>query len=237
MGFRGRDRIARRLGVKRLTRAEAPQLFSIVEEYCRRLAIPVPQIGVIETPALNSALFGFHRSGAYLVVTRGVLETFSREKLCALVGRQVTNLWQGDFICHSWLSQFLKLLDRVTHPARSRGAVHSRRFYPFKLFLRQVLLYPLTMFPAYVLKVSQNPVQMDHRSAKLTRLPRALGEVLRHLESMQERIPYQSPVSLRHLFILPPTTQDPLARVFFHTPDFSERIEAVSSLQTLVNLT
>src|SRR6476620_4985265 len=51
--WRAESRIAARLNMRRLSPAEAPQVFAIVTELCRRLGMPVPCLGVIDTPSLN----------------------------------------------------------------------------------------------------------------------------------------------------------------------------------------
>lgn len=236
MGFRGNRRISARLNVKALTAAEAPVVSSIVNEYCRRLQMPVPKLGVIETPAMNIGMFGFSRQTAVLVFTRGTLEKLNRTGLAALIGRELSHLWFGDIFCDSWLSQFLSLLDRMLSPTRPKSAAQAKRFYPFRLFVRQAFLYPLALFPMTILKLSKDPSKLDLKSVRLTRRPQDLAEALRRLEAMQERTPFTVPFSTRHLFLVSPSAQDPLTRVFFGSFDLSSRITAVESLKQLVAL-
>lgn len=238
LGFRGSERIARRLKMKPLARAQAPQVFAMVGEYCRRLQMPVPSIGIIETPALNLALFGFSRKTACLAVTRGALDRLKRDELSALIGRELCYLWFGDVFCESWLSQFLSVLDGVISPRRTSwnksAAAHNRRTYPFRLFLRQMALYPLTLIPAYFLKGARDAAALDLQSTRITRLPHALAGGLRRAEAMVERIPFRVPFSTRHLFLLSPPAEDPLARVFFGGDDVDARIRNVESKLTEV---
>jgi len=230
IGFRGSERIASRLRMKRLTRAEAPALFAITAEYSRRLGIPPPHLGIIETPALNAAIFGFSKRDAYLVFTRGALDSLSREQLSTLVCRQLTYLWQGDVYCDSWLSQFLSVIERIALRNRHHSLGSSRKFYSFRVLLRQTLLYPLTLFPALVLKMARDPSSIDLKAVKLSRNPHPFAEAYRRMEALQERIPFQTSFSLRHLFILAPATADPLARVFFGSDSLTTRISALEGL-------
>ncbi len=228
--FQGSRRIARRLKMKRLTRAEAPALFAIVQEYSRRLGITAPQLGIIETPALNSALFGFTRQDSHLVFTRGALDTLTREQLSALVCRQLTYLWIGDVYCDSWLSQFLAVIERIATRNRHHGTGAGRKFYSFRVLFRQTLLYPLTLFPALVLKMAKDPALIDLKAAKLGRNPHAFAEAYRRIEALQDRIPFETTFSLRHLFLLGPMTADPLARVFFGSDSLTPRISRLENL-------
>jgi Zn-dependent protease with chaperone function len=234
-GYRGTERLAQRLRVAPLGAAEVPTVYAAVEEYCRRLKMDVPRLGIIETPAVNFAALGFSRRHYVLVLTRGALDLLSREELSALIGRQLVGLWYGDFFTESWLSQCLAMIDRVVAPEKTKG--HSRRIYPYKLFLRRGLLYPLTLFPSFLLKGSRDPGDLDMRCIRLTQKPRALAEGLRRLEALRDRIPCQFPFSTRHLFLVPPPSRDPLARLFMASDSMADRIRAVESLQRLVPLT
>lgn len=231
LGWRGAERIGERLGASPLTRAEAPELYAMVEEYCRRLSLARPSLHVIETAAVNFAVYGFTRARCHLVVTRGALETLKREEIGALVGRELSYLWYGDVIGESWLSQFLAVLDRFVTPRRVE---HSsvRRAYPFRLFLRHALLYPLALVPAYFLKGATDAAKLDLQSTRITRKPHALASGLRRAEALMERLPFLVPFSTRHLFLLPPPAQDPLARVFFGGDDIGARVKNVEKKLT-----
>lgn len=237
LAWRGCDRIARRLNARLLTVAEAPYPHAILQEHCRRLLIPVPELRVIETPAINCAVFGFSRQRMCLALTRGMLDALARNELSALMGRELTYLWCGDAVGDSWLAQFLATLDSLVTPVSGNPSHPGRRFYPFKLFLRQGLVYPLVLIPVYLLSGRREPSELDLKSVRLTRKPEALAEALRLLEAYHLRIPLIAPFSVRHLFLLPPSTQDPLARVFFGNERLQSRIRAVEALSQLVTPT
>jgi Zn-dependent protease with chaperone function len=238
LGVKGTSRIAARLHVRPLSRAESPTLYNLVEEHCRRLALPTPAIGVIETGAVNTAIFGMSRRSYQLVVTRGVLDTFTRHELSAVVGRQLSTLWNGGMYGDSWLSQFLSLMDSLVAP-RASTQIHlvGKRSYGFRVVMRQALLYPLTLFPVFVLRLHRDASELDLKALKVTRRPHAYAEALRRMESLHNRIPFTVPFSGRHLFLLAPPTEDPLARVFFGSDSLLPRIHVVEQLKKVVSPT
>jgi heat shock protein HtpX len=227
------DRIARRLGVRLLSSGEAPQVHAIVAELSRRARIPAPAIGVLDTSALNLATFGFRKDRYTLVITQGALQAFSRAELTALIGRQLCHLRSGQVPGESWMSQFFALFDWLTHFEVTAGP-GSRRYYRFPVFLRQVIFYPLTLYPAFVLSGHREAANLDRRSLGLTRDPRPLAEGLRRLEAMAERNSLEPDFSTRHLFLYTPPAPDPLARVFFGEESFVKRIDAVENLNQAV---
>jgi len=233
VGFKAEQRIAKRLGLNPLTTAEAPFVHTAVTEYCRRLGIPVPRLALMETPAINLAIFGRRFKNSCLAITRGALQRLEREQLFALIGRELTYLWFGEVFCQTWMSQFFSTIDYIVTPSIAR----PRRSYPFKIFLRQVLLFPLTLLPTYFLKSRRESSFFDLKSIRITRKPKALAEGLRRIEATEQRTPLQVPFSARHLFLISPVAQDPLARMFFRTEDLPVRIKLAENLREVVSLT
>ena len=236
LAFRGSERIAKRLKVKPLSYAEANLPFVIAREYSRRLGIAPPRIGVIRSTSINAAVFGFSVNRAYIVLTQGALQTLQRDELAAVIARMMTQLHQGSVSCDSWLAQFLSVLDRFIQPGKVRPYHPGRRFYSFRSLLRQALIYPLSLIPTMILSLNNDGEEGDLKSARLSGKPGALSSSLRLMESMRDRTPLIVPFGTRHLFLLPPVSQDPLARVFFGHERLSTRIGAVDRLGTVVEM-
>ena len=234
--FHGIDRILRRMQAHRIARSQAPILFAQVHEYARRLQIPVPWVARIESPGVNIAAVAFSPRECCLVITEGALRQLSREELAALVGRQMTYLWQGEVYNATWLGQFLACIDLLVSPGSQHHLLHTRRFYPFKVFIRQILLYPLTLLPAFLLRGTQEPVDLDRKAVRLTRRPHELAEAYRKIEALQERFPLAAPFSVRHLFLLPPPTLDPLGRLFFDAEPLLPRIQSLGEFSKNISL-
>ena len=226
------DKIAKRLGMRLLSPVEAPHVHAITQELSRRLSISTPRIGIIDSPSLNLAVFGFRSDRYFLAVTQGALSSLGRTELMALIGRQLCWLRTGQVRGESWLSQFFAMFDWL---ARSSDRMaQGRRLYQYPAFIRQILFYPLTLYPAFVLSGHRDGSALDLRSLKVTRNVRALAEGMRRLEAMAERVPLDPEFSTRHLFLYTSVATDPLARVFFGEAGFGKRIDAVEELTQVV---
>ena len=73
------------------------------------------------------------------------------------------------------------------------------------------------------------PSCSDDRSMTLRRT-NFLAEAYRKLEALQERYPLTVPFSVRHLFLLPPPTLDPLGRLFFDSEPLLSRIQLLANM-------
>jgi Zn-dependent protease with chaperone function len=225
--WQGTKQLCESLKLKSLLPTERPEVSHIVQEYCRRLSLPLPQIKVIETKAYNIAVFGFSKNDAVIALTRGVL-SLPREQLSALLARATSTLWHRDFIVETWLSRYLMLF------IRPQERPLSRRFYSTRVLVKQILLYPFTVIPSLILKGTTSPEALDLKAARLCQNPRALAEALRVLEASRERIPLNVPFAFARLFLIPP----PLHEFLFHfisVHSSFDRIRKLESFSQLVN--
>jgi heat shock protein HtpX len=233
--YHGTQRVAKQLAVAMLPTTEAPHWAGINREYCRRLGIAVPRLGVMETDSVNIASFGFAPADGWVVITRGALQRLSRIEISALIARQLV-LWKRSEVAgHTWLALFLNALDIWVEPKRDKVRAKMRHSHPVRLFLRQVLFYPLTLIPCSLLRGQTRESNLDHQTALLCGSHRALAEALRKIEAYSERQPLRVPVSFQHLFLKSPHSADPLARLFFSTSSLADRIRFLEQMPVLEN--
>ncbi|MCB0404425.1 MAG: hypothetical protein KDD51_06535 [Bdellovibrionales bacterium] len=230
------ERIQRRLAVRKLTFAEAPQVHTIVDEYCRRLRIRKPQLDLLESLSVNIAQFGFRRGATHLVLTRGLVDALRPPELAAILARELCLLKAGEVPGQSWLSQFLAVIDWFVGTPVKISSHHVRREYSLKLVSRQVVFYPLSLFPTFLLRSRRDPGKLDLQSLGLSKKPEALAEALRFIDAVKDRHPLAVPFNARHLFLLPPTTKDPLARIFFDSEELHPRIGSLEKLRRVLTL-
>jgi heat shock protein HtpX len=225
--WQGTEQLWNRLKLTHLPERERPEIPHMVREYCRRLAIPVPKIGILDSNAYNLAVFGFSRNDAVIVLTKGVL-SLPREQLSALLARATSALWHRDFRVETWLARYLSLF--IRHQERSV----PRRFYSTRVFLKQMLLYPLTVVPSFLLRGSLDPETLDLKAAKLCQNPRQLAEALRVLEAARERVPLRVPYAVSRLFLITPPFPEALLELFWRLSG-CVGIRVLESFSQLVN--
>jgi len=77
---------------KPIEKADAPQLFNVVEEMSLAAGVPMPRVMVMEVDALNAFATGTSTSNAAIVVTRGLLDTLNREELQGVIGHEMGHI-------------------------------------------------------------------------------------------------------------------------------------------------
>ncbi|MDH4134072.1 MAG: M48 family metallopeptidase [Gammaproteobacteria bacterium] len=98
---RGGGAVARLLGGTRIdpgTRDPARrQLVNVIEEVAIAAGLPVPEIYVLETEGgINAFAAGFTRADAAIAVTRGALDSFTRDELQGVIAHEFSHILNGD---------------------------------------------------------------------------------------------------------------------------------------------
>lgn len=108
----GGGKVARSLGGTLIT-AESKdplrrRLYNVVEEMAIASGIPMPEVYVLEQESgINAFAAGFTASDAAVTVTRGTLETLSRDELQGVIGHEFSHILNGDMRLNMRLMGFL----------------------------------------------------------------------------------------------------------------------------------
>jgi heat shock protein HtpX len=79
-----------------VSRAEDPELYNLLENLCISRGIPMPQLKIMETDALNAFASGMNEKQYAVTVTRGLRETLNRAELEAVLAHELTHIKNGD---------------------------------------------------------------------------------------------------------------------------------------------
>ncbi|HEY3813685.1 MAG TPA: M48 family metallopeptidase [Caulobacteraceae bacterium] len=83
-------------GAHKVTRAEAPELWNLLENLCISRGLTMPDLRIAETESLNAWSSGLSDKRAVVTVTRGLLENLSRDELEAVLAHELTHLINRD---------------------------------------------------------------------------------------------------------------------------------------------
>lgn len=83
-------------GARRIDRASEPRLYNMVENLAISRGRPIPQVRIIESPALNAYASGVRREHYTITVTRGLLDELDDAELEAVLAHEMTHIINGD---------------------------------------------------------------------------------------------------------------------------------------------
>jgi heat shock protein HtpX len=230
---------------KPIEKADAPQLFNVVEEMSIAAGVPMPKVMVMETDALNAFATGTSTSNSAIVVTRGLLSTLNREELQGVVGHEMGHIANLDTRYMTVVGVTVGLIALVASMilrALQWGSYSSSRSDDRKSSGGSAILIIVLLVVAVLAPIAAKAVQMavsrqreylaDATSVQFTRNPDGLISALQKLEAAAGKpFPGVSDAT-QHLFIVNPVramTKDTSALMATH-PDLESRIARLRNL-------
>ena len=228
---------------KQIDKADAPQLYNVVEEMAIAAGVPMPKVMVLETDALNAFATGNKPGNGTIAVTRGLLNSLSRDELQGVVAHEMSHLANLDtrymVVVGVTVGLIALVCDMLLRSlAWGRG---NRSSSSDKKGGGAAILIILLIVVAILAPIAAKFVQMavsrqreylaDATSVQFTRNPSGLISALGKLAEKAEPFPGVSRAT-QHLFIVNPVqtfTAKSSALLATH-PDIADRIARLRNL-------
>lgn len=81
---------------KPVSRAEEPELYNLLENLCISQGVAMPRLEIIETRARNAFASGVSEKSYSITVTRGLMNSLSRDELEGVLGHELTHIINRD---------------------------------------------------------------------------------------------------------------------------------------------
>ena len=227
---------------KQIDKTDAPQLYNVVEEMAIAAGVPMPKVMVLETDALNAFATGSKPGKGTIVVTRGLLNTLSRDELQGVVAHEMSHLANLDTRYMVVVGVTVGLIALVCDMLlRSLAWGRGNRSSSSDKKGGNAILIILLIVVAILAPIAAKFVQMavsrqreylaDATSVQFTRNPNGLISALGKLAEKAEPFPGVSRAT-QHLFIVNPVqtfTAKSSALLATH-PDIADRIARLRNL-------
>lgn len=94
--FKG-DKIAlTSTGAKKITKTENPYIYRLIENLCITAGLPIPQIYIIEDPAINAFATGREPKKSSIALTRGAIDKLENEELEGVIAHELSHIKNYD---------------------------------------------------------------------------------------------------------------------------------------------
>jgi heat shock protein HtpX len=230
---------------REIDKVDAPQLYNVVEEMAIAAGVPMPRVMVLETEALNAFATGNKVGHGTIVVTRGLLDTLSRDELQGVVAHEMSHLANLDTRYMVIVGVTVGLIALVCdmllrsmawgNTGRSSNSSSDKKGSGAGLLI--ILLIVVAIFAPLAAKAVQMAVSRqreylaDATSVQFTRNPNGLISALGKLADKAAPFPGVSRAT-QHLFIVNPVqtfTAKSSALMATH-PDIADRIARLRNL-------
>jgi len=86
---------------KQINEQDNPQLYSVVKNVALRANIPMPRVGIVDSPQPNAFATGRGPDKAVVVATTGILKTLTPRELEAVIGHEISHVTHRDVLVAS----------------------------------------------------------------------------------------------------------------------------------------
>ena len=213
------------------------RLLNIVEEMAIASGITIPWAYVMdEERAINAFAAGYSPNEAVVAVTRGALETLTRDELQGVIGHEFSHILNGDMrlnihlmgviagiVMIGSLGRFLMDVNRNRSGSSSNRESDSR---VFMIGLCLWLIGSIGVFASRIIKAAiarQREFLADASAVQFTRNPEGIGSALYKIGVQGGAITERHAEDLSHMYFDAPITK--MFNVFNTHPPIEERVE------------
>ena len=240
--YQGKSLILLASSAHKIEKADNPQLFNVVEEMSIAAGVPMPEIYLIEDSAPNAFATGNSPREAAVAVTRGLLDTLTRDELQGVIAHEISHIRNFDIrfamLMAILVGSIVLMSDMFWRSLRSsnrrRSSSSSGGQGQLIIIVIALVLAILAPLLAKILQLAisrQREYLADGGSAELTRYPQGLAGALQKLAVNREPLEAANRAT-QHLYIVNPNkavdfNQD---SVWLTHPPIQKRIERLMTL-------
>jgi heat shock protein HtpX len=221
------DRMVLRMsGAEPVSRAEAPQLYRMVERLADRAELPMPQLYVMHDPSPNAFATGRNPEHAVVAVTTGILDLMSQRELEGVIAHELSHIKNRDMLIMTVAAAItgaISMLAQILGFSMLFGGMGDEEGGG----LEGLLMIILAPFMAMLIQMSISrgrEYEADRVGAEIAGDPRGLADALERLAWAQERVPTRASPATAHLYIMQPLSGEGIASWFSTHPPLEERV-------------
>jgi heat shock protein HtpX len=226
-------------GARRVTHAEEPQLFNVVEEMTIAAGLPqVPAVYVLDEAAPNALATGRDPQHASIAVTRGLLDRLDREELQGVVAHEMSHIRNYDIRFETLVGILVGMIALVADfflrwsfwggMGRRRGGVSGGDQGQAIFMIVALVLAILAPLAAYAVQFAvsrRREYLADASAVELTRNPLGLARALNDIARDTSKLRHANRATA-HLYIANPLKKAKEATGVFDThPPIGARIK------------
>ena len=215
-----------------VTRADAPELYDMVDDLRQRADLPMPKVVVIPNDQPNAFATGRNPEHAAVAVTNGIVQRLNRDELAGVIAHELAHIKHRDILTSSiaaTIASAITLLARFAIFVPIGGRDSNGGGLSALLML---ILAPIAAMISQMAISRSREYAADEGVAEISGNPNALADALTRLHEGAERVPMQANPSTAHMFIVNPFSgrMRGLANLFATHPPMEERVRRLRAM-------
>lgn len=233
---------------KKITRDDHPRLYNIVEEMKIASGLEkMPDIYIIEDPALNAFATGRDKNKASVAVTSGLLQKLNRDELQGVIGHEMAHINNrdvllmtmcgillGTIVILSWYASRFMIFGSITGGRRSSSSSGGGGAAQLVILIAAIVLMILAPILAQLIYLAisrKREYLADASSALYTRYPEGLASALEKLAASTTQLKSANNATAP-MYIINPFRKKGMAAADLTSthPPISERVRILRSM-------
>ena len=195
---------------KPIEKAQAPELYNIVENLSITAGLPMPKIYIVDDPAPNAFATGRDPEHAVVAATTGLLHMLDRNELEGVMAHELSHVGNRDMLVMTVavvLAGFVAILADILSRSLMFGSDRDRHPAFLIVGIIGIILAPIAAKMIQLAISRKREYLADASGALLTRYPEGLASALEKISGAN--VPMQRPShATAHLFISDPFGTD-----------------------------
>jgi heat shock protein HtpX len=224
---------------------DSPALFKAVRHVAQKAGIPMPRVGILNSPQPNAFATGRGPNKAVVCATSSILQTLTPDELEAVIGHEIGHVVHRDVLMSSvaaTLAGAISFIGQIALFSMFFGGGGRNRNGGSPLLILAIFLVPLGATFVRLGISRDDEYTADEYGAKLTRNPAGLVSALEKISAKAQTKPIatnsaQAPsAATASLWIVNPFRGSSLVEMFSTHPSLNHRVERLRKIGHELNV-
>ncbi|MDH3567526.1 MAG: zinc metalloprotease HtpX [Desulfobacteraceae bacterium] len=230
------DKIVLRMyKAREATPAQAPEIYSIVENLARNAGLPTPKVYIIPQASPNAFATGRNPEHAVVAVTEGLLDIMTREELAGVLAHELAHVQNRDILIGSIAATMAGAVMMLASMARWSaifgGVGDDEEGVGGLGLIVMSILAPIAAVLIQTAISRSREYMADASGARFAGNNEGLARALEKLGAYSARRPMNANPSTAHMFIVNPLSGKKMMSLFSTHPPLEDRIARLRGTQ------
>lgn len=233
------DKIVLRIyRARQITGQDSPKYFALVKELTANAALPMPNLYIIPTQAMNAFATGRNPNHAAIAATEGLLNSLTHEELKGVLAHELSHVKNRDILICTIVATIAGAITMLANMAQwtamfggfGRHDDDDSGGGGVVGLIALAIVAPIAALLIQMAISRSREYAADKGGALMARNPAGLASALEKLHQAARVRPLDAGTSSAHLFIVNPLSGRSFASLFSTHPPIEERVKRLLSM-------